>query len=98
MGLLVLVFFCVGLVLSVVWLVALIEVIRTPSGYPAGSQLVWVLVLLLGGPLGLILYGVLGRPHPAYRSQMRGERRGRRTTGSPSGNRPTRRPPSEWLR
>jgi hypothetical protein len=44
------------------WLASLLEVIRTPSGYASGSQLVWLLVLLLAGPIGLIVYRLTGRP------------------------------------
>jgi hypothetical protein len=74
------------LALFAVWVAALVEVINTADGYPAGSQLVWVLVLLLGGPIGLILYGLLGRPDVAGRHRL--DRRPRRP----------RQHPSTWLR
>jgi hypothetical protein len=76
----------VMLALFAVWVAALIEVINTPDGYSAGSQLVWVLVLLLGGPIGLLLYGLLGRPNMTSHRPLDGRPR-----------RP-RQHPSTWLR
>ncbi len=75
----------VGALAAGLWFAALIEVIRTPDGYPAGNQNLWVTVLLLGVPLGLLLYSLLGRPHQSARRRARAAR-------------PRRTSPSTWLR
>jgi len=46
--------------LSVLWLTSMVSVLTNPDRYRNGSQLVWVLVLLLAGPVGAILYQCLG--------------------------------------
>jgi hypothetical protein len=48
------------LALAVLWLVSLVDVLTTPDGYRNGTQLIWVLVLLLSGPVGAVLYQCLG--------------------------------------
>lgn len=46
-----------------VWLYALIDVIRTPDHhYQAGTQLIWVLVVLFANIIGALLYLAIGRP------------------------------------
>lgn len=46
-----------------VWLYALIDVIRTPDHqYEAGTQLVWVLVVLFANIVGALIYLAIGRP------------------------------------
>ena len=54
-------FFIANLVL-VIW--ALIDAIKVPddSMYKAGNKLIWVLVILLGGFVGAIVYFAVGRP------------------------------------
>lgn len=46
----------------VIW--ALVDALKVPedSMYRSGSKLVWVLVILLGGFIGAIIYAVVGRP------------------------------------
>jgi hypothetical protein len=52
-----------GLAAFGVWLWALIDAIKTPDGtFRAGTQLIWVLVILFGNLLGAIIYLVVGRP------------------------------------
>jgi len=55
----------VCLVFAVLWLVSMVEVLTNDSRYRNATQLVWVLVLLLSGPVGAVLYQWLGpdRPH-----------------------------------
>src|SRR5580658_883616 len=48
------------LALAVLWLMSLVDVLTTPGGYRNGTQLIWVLVLLLSGPVGAVLYRCLG--------------------------------------
>ncbi|MFN3650501.1 MAG: PLDc N-terminal domain-containing protein [Armatimonadota bacterium] len=45
-------------------LFALVDAIRVPSDsdYRAGNKLIWVLVILLGGCVGAIVYLAVGRP------------------------------------
>jgi len=55
------VFFVVNIVL-VIW--ALVDAIRVPddSMYRAGNKLIWILVILLAGFVGAIIYFFVGRP------------------------------------
>jgi Phospholipase_D-nuclease N-terminal len=57
------VFFLLNIVL-VIW--ALVDAIKVPddSMYRAGNKLVWVLVILLAGFVGAIIYFAVGRPAP----------------------------------
>jgi Phospholipase_D-nuclease N-terminal len=45
-------------------IVTLVDVVRMPNdaSFKSGTQLVWVLVILLGGIIGAIVYLVVGRP------------------------------------
>ena len=55
----------VGLVMTVLWLVALVDALRVPDPVweRAGqSKLMWVLVVVLAGVLGALLYAVMARP------------------------------------
>jgi hypothetical protein len=54
-------------IVLVIW--ALVDAIKVPddSMYQAGSKLVWVLVILLGGFIGSIVYLVVGRPKNGHR-------------------------------
>jgi hypothetical protein len=42
----------------------LVDVVRMPNdaSFKSGTQIVWVLVILLGGLIGAIVYLVIGRP------------------------------------
>jgi hypothetical protein len=55
------VFFIANIVL-VIW--ALVDAIRVPddSMYRAGNKLIWILVILLAGFVGAIVYFIAGRP------------------------------------
>lgn len=50
----------------IVWLWALVDVVKVPddSMFRAGNKLVWVLVIVLTGVIGAIIYLVVGRPSP----------------------------------
>jgi hypothetical protein len=54
--------FFIANVVLVVW--ALVDAIRVPddSMYKAGTKLIWVLVILVGGFVGAIVYLAVGRP------------------------------------
>jgi phospholipase D-like protein len=45
-------------------IVTLVDVVRMPNdaSFKSGTQIVWVLVILLGGLIGAIVYLVVGRP------------------------------------
>ena len=55
------VFFIANIVL-VIW--ALVDAIRVPhdSMYRAGNKLIWILVILLAGFIGAIVYFFVGKP------------------------------------
>ena len=57
----VLLFFAAGLGL---WIYALIDAIRVPDDYSyrSGSKLIWVLVIVLAGFVGAIIYLLVGKP------------------------------------
>jgi len=57
------VLFIAGLVL---WVWALVDAIQVPddSMYQSGSKLIWVLVIVLAGAIGAIIYLIVGRPKP----------------------------------
>jgi hypothetical protein len=55
-----------------VWVWALIDVLRTPDGaFQTGTQLIWVLVVVLANIVGAIIYLVIGRPSPEARRLQR---------------------------
>jgi len=60
-------FFIANLVL-VIW--ALVDAIKVPddSMFTAGNKLIWVLVIVLTGMIGAIIYLVVGRPEPGARA------------------------------
>jgi len=60
-GLLAVTFFACTIAL-VIWTLA--DVVRMPSdaSFKTGTQIVWVIVILLGGLIGAIVYLVVGRP------------------------------------
>jgi hypothetical protein len=79
---LVAVMFVAGAAFFAVWIWALVDAIKVPDdgGYRAGNKLVWVLVIVLTGALGAIVYLVVGLP-------------GRMATRPPTGPSPTPPPP-----
>jgi hypothetical protein len=54
--------FVVGGLAVMVW--ALVDAVRMPNdaSFKAGTQLVWVLVILLAQGIGAIIYLIVGRP------------------------------------
>jgi hypothetical protein len=71
-----------GLVLLVVllwasflafWIWALVDAIQVPEDrfYQAGTKVVWVIVIVLTGAIGAIIYLAVGRPDPATRASMK---------------------------
>jgi uncharacterized membrane protein len=65
-GLLVLLFLTVGLAAFAFWIWAIIDVVKVAddSMFRAGNKLIWVLVIVLTGVIGAIIYFVVGRPEP----------------------------------
>jgi len=61
---LVAIMFVVGAAYLGVWIWALVDAIKVPDDamYRAGNKLVWVLVIVLTGALGAIIYLTVGRP------------------------------------
>lgn len=57
---LVLVVGAVGVGLAVLWVVSLVGVITNRDRYRNGTQLVWLLVILIGGVVGAVVYQLLG--------------------------------------
>jgi hypothetical protein len=45
-------------------IVTLVDVVRMPNdaSFKTGTQIVWVLVILLGGVIGAVVYLIVGRP------------------------------------
>ena len=64
MGDLFVIFGIVWLVAFAVWIWALIDCIQVANDamYQSGTKLIWVLVIVFLGPLGAILYLLIGRP------------------------------------
>jgi hypothetical protein len=54
--------FFVSTIGLVIW--TLVDIVRMPgdASFKAGTQLVWVIVILLAGLIGAIIYLVVGRP------------------------------------
>ena len=67
--------FAIANIVLVIW--ALVDAIRVPdeSMYRAGNKLIWVLVILLAGFIGAIVYFFIGRP---ARRRAFGDRSGAR--------------------
>ncbi len=51
----------------VVWIAALVDAVRAPDDayFRAGTKLIWVLVIVLTGWIGGLIYWVVGRPRVA---------------------------------
>lgn len=63
-GSLVAIFLILGIAAFAFWVWAIVDVVKVPddSMFQAGNKLVWVLVVVLTGVLGAIIYLVVGRP------------------------------------
>ena len=50
----------------VFWVWAIVDVVKVPddSMFKAGKKLIWVLVVVITGVVGAIIYLVVGRPAP----------------------------------
>ena len=48
------------------WIWALVDAVRVPDDamYQSGNKLVWILVIVLAGFVGAIVYLIVGRPKP----------------------------------
>jgi hypothetical protein len=59
-----LVILLLGVAMTVVWIWALVDALRVPddSMYRTGTKLVWVLVIVLTGAIGALIYLAIGRP------------------------------------
>jgi hypothetical protein len=55
------------------WIWALVDAIQVPDDrfYQSGTKLVWVLVIVLTGGIGAIIYLAAGRPDAATRATMK---------------------------
>ncbi len=51
------------------WIWTLVDVVKVPHDncFRAGNQLTWILVVVLAGVLGSIIYLAVGRPPPGLR-------------------------------
>jgi hypothetical protein len=65
-GLLVIIFLAIGIAAFAFWIWAIVDVVKVPddSMFKAGNKLIWVLVIVLTGVIGAIIYLVVGRPEP----------------------------------
>jgi hypothetical protein len=66
---LVIVFLLLGIASLVVWIWALVDAVKVPddSMFKSGNKLVWILVIVLAGVIGAIVYLVVGKPAPGAR-------------------------------
>jgi hypothetical protein len=64
LGRLFLIFFVIGIAGLVFWIWALVDAIKVPddSMYRTGAKMMWVLVIVLAGWIGAIIYLLVGRP------------------------------------
>ena len=88
---LVILFVLFGIGSLAVWIWALVDVVRVPddSMFKAGNKLIWVLVVVLAGLIGAIVYLIVGRPAPGARAAVPPS-----TWGQPSAAWPGQPPPS----
>ena len=62
------IFFAIVMLLGIagfaVWIWALVDVVKVPddSQFRAGNKLIWVLVIVITGAVGAIVYLIVGRP------------------------------------
>lgn len=66
---LVIVFVLLAIASFAVWIWALVDAVKVPddSMYKNGNKLVWILVIVLAGLIGAIVYLIVGRPAPGTR-------------------------------
>ena len=72
--------FVVGIVLvailgvggTILWIMALVDAAKVPDDtmYRTGSKVMWILLIVLLGIIGAIVYYAVGRPTPEMRSRM----------------------------
>lgn len=69
MAVLLILFVLLAIVGMVLWIWALVDVVRVPddSMFKAGNKLIWVLVVVLAGFIGAIVYLIVGKPAPGAR-------------------------------
>lgn len=51
------------------WIWTLVDVVKVPSDdrFPVGDRVTWILVVVLAGIIGSIIYLVVGRPPAGWR-------------------------------
>lgn len=49
----------IAIPLLIIWVKTVIEI--SQSNYPDGTKIIWLLLVLLGGILGIVLYYLIGR-------------------------------------
>lgn len=56
--------FALPLLLLALWIWALVSAVSVEddSMYQTGNKLIWVLVILLAGPIGALIYWAIGKP------------------------------------
>jgi len=66
----VIVILILGIGAFILWVWALVDVVKVPddSMFKAGNKLVWVLVIVITGVIGAIIYFIVGRPAPGSRA------------------------------
>ncbi|HWL90364.1 MAG TPA: PLD nuclease N-terminal domain-containing protein [Actinomycetota bacterium] len=64
------IFLILALAAFIFWVWALVDVVKVPddSMFRTGNKLIWVLVIVLTGVVGAIIYLVVGRPAPGSRA------------------------------
>jgi hypothetical protein len=68
-GPLIAIFVILGIAAFVFWVWAIVDVVKVPddSMFRSGNKLIWVLVIVLTGVLGAVIYLVVGRPSSGSR-------------------------------
>jgi phospholipase D-like protein len=61
-------FILIGIRGLVLWIWALVDAIKVPDESLSGNRIIWVLVIILTGFIGAIIYLVVGRPSDADRA------------------------------
>ena len=66
-------FILFGIAGLALWIWAIVDVVRVPddSMLKAGNKLVWVLIVVLAGFVGAIIYLIVGRPAAGSRAPQR---------------------------
>jgi hypothetical protein len=66
-------FILFGIAGLALWIWAIVDVVRVPddSMFKAGNKLVWVLIVVLAGFVGAIIYLIVGRPAAGARAPER---------------------------